>query len=63
MIYCIIKGKKTYVQHTHANNQGIISTFLYRGKGNVSAASFSLNDFYSVEDFLKSKYDASIIDC
>ena len=61
MIYCIIKGKEATVQHTHPNNQGIITTFLNRGIGNVSASSFCLSDFKSVEDFLKKEYGAKII--
>ena len=62
MIYCIIKGKKATVQHTFPNNRGIITTFLYRGVGNVSARSFSIDDFESTEDFLKSEYNAKIIE-
>lgn len=62
MIFCIIKGKNATVQHTHANNRGIITTFLYwSGKGNISANSFSLNDFESVEDFLINEYGAKFI--
>jgi hypothetical protein len=61
MIYCIIKGKKAFVQSTHANNSGIVTTFLYRGKGNVSADSFSINQFKTVEEFIKSRYSAKII--
>ena len=56
MIYCLINGKKAQVQHTHANNRGIITTFMYRGKSNCSARSFSLEDYASVEDFLKKEY-------
>lgn len=62
MIYCIIKGKKYKVQHTHPNNNGFITTFLYRGNGNVSPNSFSLNDYSNVETFLKKNYNAKIID-
>ena len=50
------------VQHTHPNNRGIITTFLYRGNSNVSARSFCLSDFKSVEDFLKKEYGAKFID-
>ena len=60
MVYCLINGKQCKVQHTHANNKGIITTFLYRGKGNVSPNSFSLEDFNSVESFLKQTYNAKI---
>jgi len=62
MIYCIINGKEATVQHTHPNNSGIITTFLYRGSGNICAGNFSLNDFDSVEKFLVSEYGAKIID-
>ena len=49
-------------QHTHANNRGIITTFVNRGRGNVSARSFSLADYNSVEEFLKSEYPNVKID-
>lgn len=61
MIYCIIKGKEAFIQSTHANNKGIITTFLHRGKGNVSADSFSINEFKTVEEFIKNRYSAKII--
>lgn len=62
MIYCVIKGKDCAVHHTHPNGRGIITTFMYNGKGCVSPGSFSLDEFDSVEDFLKSRYNAKIIE-
>lgn len=61
MIYCIIKGKKASVQHTHPNNQGLVTVFIYRGKGNVSPRSFSLQEYKSVEYFLKKEYSAEFL--
>jgi hypothetical protein len=61
MIYCIIKGKQATVQHTHANNRGIITVFLNRGLSNTSARSFSTLEFESVEEFLLHEYGAQII--
>ena len=58
MIYCLIKGKEARVQHTHPNNRGIITTFMYSGNGCCSPNSFSLEDFESVEEFLKHEYPA-----
>lgn len=62
MIYCIINGKGATIQHTHPNNQGRITTFLNRGVGNISVNSFSLEDFDSVEDFVKNEYGAKLLD-
>ena len=61
MIYCIIKGKKASVQYTHANNQGIVTIFIYRGKGNVSPDSFSLQEYKNVNEYLKKKYSANFL--
>lgn len=65
MIYCIINGKNHYrVQHTHANNKGFITTFFYleKGTGSVSANSFNLSEYDSVEDFLRAEYKAELVE-
>ena len=56
MIECTLNGKDCHVHHTFPNNSGQISTFMHRGKGNVSARSFNKRDFNTVEEFLKSEY-------
>lgn len=61
MIYCIIKGKKASVQYTHPNNHGIVTVFVYRGKGNISTSSFSLQEYKDLEDFLKKRYSAEFL--
>jgi len=61
MIYCIIKGKKGYVQYTYPNNSGQITLFFYTGKGTCHPRSFNLNYFNSVEDYLINEFGARII--
>lgn len=49
--------KEGFVNFTHANNSGQITTFFYSGgKACCSPRSFNLKDFGSVIDFLKSEY-------
>ena len=62
MVYCILNGENANVQHTHANNQGIVTVFFNRGNGNVSPSSYSIEDHATIEDFLVAEYGATILE-